>query len=192
MPIEYPTRNLLNIYIPNRGLFISAINLEIVRYAMQRIAKALCKAPHWQILERYWMTTMQQNITLYITLEEWTREILKELMRKQRSTLHSTRSNWDKIPAQVDMVKLHFIESARDNIAALDDVNRVQSAPENLKLLDSLLEDSKYLFPGAERVDVGVCRPNQTERKSNGDSELLVSTYPPCASYAVFDLDHIL
>jgi hypothetical protein len=117
---------------------------------------------------------------------------LERAMRKQRSTLDITRSNWDQIPAQVNMVKLHFIQSARDNIAALDDLNHFQSAPENLKLIDSLLENSKYLFPGAERVAVGGCRPNPTERKSNGDSEWLVYTFLPGGCNPVVDLDRIL
>jgi hypothetical protein len=90
------------------------------------------------------------------------------------------------------MVKVHYIQSARDNIAALEDLNRFQSTREKLKLIDSLLEDSKYLFPGAERVDVGVCSPNPTERKSNGDGEWLVFTFPPGGSNPVVYLKQIV
>lgn len=93
--------------------------------------------------------------------------------------MDTTWSNWDQIPAQVDIVKLHFTQSARDNIAALDDLNDFQSTAANLKSIDSLLDDSKYLFPVADRVDGGVGSPNPTKRKSNGDNAWLVSTLPP-------------
>jgi hypothetical protein len=63
----------------NRRPFSSACDLETVSYAMQRIAKALAEAPHWQIMETYWNTAMQQNNICSIAFEVRTKEILEEV-----------------------------------------------------------------------------------------------------------------
>ena len=68
------------------------------------------------------------------------------------------------VPAQVDKVKSHFIQSARDHIAAHYDLHRFESDAEHLELNDSLLADNKYLFPVAECVEGGVHGPNGTQR----------------------------
>jgi hypothetical protein len=41
--------------------------------------KELAEAPHWQILEKYWNTAMQQNNIWSIAFEACTKEILKEV-----------------------------------------------------------------------------------------------------------------
>jgi len=63
----------------NRRLFMSASDLEMVSYATQHIAKALAEAPHWQIIEMYWNTAMQQNNIWSIAFEARTKEILTEV-----------------------------------------------------------------------------------------------------------------
>jgi len=68
-------------------------------------------------------------------------------MLKQRPALDITRSNWYQVRAQVNKVKSHFIQSARDNIAELYDLRRFESATERLEFIDSLLADNKYLVP---------------------------------------------
>jgi hypothetical protein len=77
--LVFATGRLLELYMWNRRPFMSATDLETVSYAMQRVSKALAKAPLWQIIETYWNTAMQQNIILSITLEARTKEILKEV-----------------------------------------------------------------------------------------------------------------
>ena len=63
----------------NRWLFMSASDLQRVIYAMQYIAKALAEALHWQIIEKYWNTAMQQNNIWSIAFEPCTKEILKKV-----------------------------------------------------------------------------------------------------------------
>jgi hypothetical protein len=58
---------------------MSASDLETVGYATRRVAKSLAEAPHWQIIERYWDTAMQQNIIWSIAFEAHTKEIFKEV-----------------------------------------------------------------------------------------------------------------
>jgi hypothetical protein len=58
---------------------MSASNLEMVSNATRRAAKALVEAPHWQIIEKYWNTAMEQNTIWYIAFEACTKEILKEV-----------------------------------------------------------------------------------------------------------------
>jgi len=65
----------------NRRLFMSASDLETVSYATRCVAKALAEAPHWQILETYWNTAMQQDNIWSIVFEAWKKEILKEVCR---------------------------------------------------------------------------------------------------------------
>jgi hypothetical protein len=63
----------------NRRPCISASDLETVSYATQRVLKALAEAPHWQIIETYWNTGMQQNNIWSIAFEARTKGILKEV-----------------------------------------------------------------------------------------------------------------
>jgi hypothetical protein len=77
--LEFATGRLLEFYMRNRWPFISASDLEIVSYATQRVAKAIGEGPHWQILETYWNTAVQQNNTLSIAFEACPKEILKEV-----------------------------------------------------------------------------------------------------------------
>jgi len=58
---------------------MSARDLATVSYAMRRVVKALAETPHWQIIETYWSTAMQQNNIWFIAFEATTREILKEV-----------------------------------------------------------------------------------------------------------------
>jgi hypothetical protein len=113
-------------------------------------------------------------------------------MLKQRPTLDITRSNWYQVRAQVDKVKSHFIQSARDNIAELYDLHRFESTAERLEFIDSLLADNKYLFPIAERVEGGVRGPNATQRESKAANEWLASTLLPGGSNPAVYLHQIL
>jgi len=58
---------------------MSATNLETVGYATRRVSKILSEGPHWQIIETYWNTAMQQNDIWSIAFEAGTEEILKEV-----------------------------------------------------------------------------------------------------------------
>jgi hypothetical protein len=75
-----------------------------------------------------------------------------------------THSIWYEVRVQVDKVKFQYIQSARDNIVELYDLHRFESAAERLEFIDSILADSKYLFPIAQRVDGGARSPNRTQR----------------------------
>jgi len=66
-------------------------------------------------------------------------------MLKQRPTLDITHSNWYQVRVQVDKIKFHFIQSARDNVAEQYDLQRFESDAEHLEFIDSLLADYKYL-----------------------------------------------
>jgi hypothetical protein len=113
-------------------------------------------------------------------------------MLKQRPTLDITRSNWYQVRAQVDKVKSHFIQSARENIAELYDLHGIESAAERLEFIDSLLADNKYLFPIAERVEGGVRGPNATQRESKAANEWLASTLLPGGSNPAVYIGQIL
>ena len=113
-------------------------------------------------------------------------------MLKQRPTLDITHSNWYQVHAQVDKVKSHFIQSARDNIAELYDLHRFESAAERLEFIDSLLADNKYLFHEAERVEGGVCGPNPTQRESKAANKWLASTLLPGGGNPAVFLHQIL
>jgi hypothetical protein len=77
--LVFATGRLLELYMWNRRPLMSASDLETVSYATRRVAKALAEAPHWQIIETYWNTTMQQNNIWSIAFEARTKEILKEV-----------------------------------------------------------------------------------------------------------------
>jgi hypothetical protein len=51
--LVFATGRLLELYMWNRRPFMSASDLEMVGYAMRRIAKAVAEAPHGQIMETY-------------------------------------------------------------------------------------------------------------------------------------------
>jgi hypothetical protein len=70
---------LLHLYLWPRPLFMSASNWEMVIYATQRVAKPLVEAPHWQVIEKYWNTSMQQNCMWSLAFGASTKEILKEV-----------------------------------------------------------------------------------------------------------------
>jgi hypothetical protein len=103
-------------------------------------------------------------------------------MLKQWPTLDITRSNRYQVHSEVDKVKSHFIQYARDNIAELYDLHHIESAAERLEFIDSLLADNKYLFPVAERVEGGVHGPNPTQRESKAANEWPASTLLPVRS----------
>jgi hypothetical protein len=113
-------------------------------------------------------------------------------MLNQRPTLDITRSNWYQVRAQVDKVKSHFIQSARDNIAERYDLHQLESAAEHLEFIDSHLADNKYRFPIAERVEGGVRGPNSTQRESKAANEWLASSILPCAGNHAVYLHQIL
>jgi len=85
-------------------------------------------------------------------------------------------SNRSQVRAQVDKVISHFIQSARDHIAELNDLHRFESTTEHFEFIDSLLADNKYLFLIAECVEFGVRGPNPTQRESKAANEWLAST----------------
>jgi len=70
---------LVELYMWNRWPFMSASDLETVSYAMRRVLKALAEALHWEIMETYWHTTMQQNNIWSVAFEACTKEIIKEV-----------------------------------------------------------------------------------------------------------------
>ena len=96
--------------------------------------------------------------------------------------LDITHSNRYQVHAQVDTVKSHFMQLARDNIVEQYDLHRVESDTDHLEFIDSLLADNKNLFRVAERVEGGVDGPNPTRRESKADNERLVSTSRPGGS----------
>jgi len=100
-------------------------------------------------------------------------------MLKQRPTLDITCSSRYQVWAQVNKVKSHFIQSARDNIPDLYDLHCFGSDTEHLELIDCLLADNKYLFPVVEPVEEGVRSPNPMQRESKAAHEWLVSILPP-------------
>jgi hypothetical protein len=75
----YATGRLMELYMWNRQPYMSASNLEMVSYATWRAAKVVADAPHWQIIEKYWNTALQQNNIWSIAFEACTKEILKEV-----------------------------------------------------------------------------------------------------------------
>jgi hypothetical protein len=113
-------------------------------------------------------------------------------MLKQRPRLDITCSNWYQIRAQLDKVKYHFIQLARDNIAELDDLHCFEFTAERLEFIDSLPADNMYLFPIAERVEGGVQGPNATQRELKAANEGLASTLLPGGSNPAGYLHQIL
>jgi len=87
-------------------------------------------------------------------------------MLKQQHILDIARSTGYQVGAQVDKVKLHFIQSAREHIVELYDLHRFESDAEHLEFIDSHLADNNYHFPVAEHLELGVSGPNPTQRES--------------------------
>ena len=79
MRLVFAMGRLMELYMWNRRLFMSATDLETVSYATRRVSKALAEGPHWQIIEMYWNTAMQQNNIWSIAFEARTKEIFKEV-----------------------------------------------------------------------------------------------------------------
>jgi len=77
--LVFATGRLVELYMCNRRPFMSATYLETVSYATRRVWKALAEGPHWQIIETYWNTAMQQKNVWSIAFEARTKEILKEV-----------------------------------------------------------------------------------------------------------------
>jgi hypothetical protein len=90
------------------------------------------------------------------------------------------------------MVKSDFIQSARDNKAALYDLHQFESAAECLEFSDDLVAENSYLFHIAQGVEGGVHSPNQTQRESEAGNEWLASTLLPGGSNPAVYLQHIL
>jgi len=105
--------------------------------------------------------------------------------------LDTTRSNRYQVRAQVYKVISHFIHSARDNIAQLHDLHRVESAAERLEFIDSLLAVNMCRCHVAEHVEGGVGGQNRTPRQSKAATEWPVSSLLlPKSNPAVY-LHHI-
>jgi hypothetical protein len=77
--LVFATGRLLELYMWNSRPFVSASDLETVSYATRCVSKALAEGPHWQIIEMYWNTAMQQNNIWSIAFEARTKEIMKEV-----------------------------------------------------------------------------------------------------------------
>jgi len=92
-------------------------------------------------------------------------------MLKQLPRLDITRSNRYQVRAQVDNIKSHCIPSARDYKAERYNLHHFESTAEYLEFIDSLLADTKYLFPVAERVEGGVHGPKPTQRESQAANQ---------------------
>jgi len=104
---------------------------------------------------------------------------LERGMLKRWPTLDITCSNWYQVQAQVDKVKSHFNQSGRDHIAGLYNLHHFKSDAERLDSIDALLEENKYLFPVAERVEGGVHGPNPIQRVSKAANKWPESTLLP-------------
>jgi hypothetical protein len=90
------------------------------------------------------------------------------------------------------MVTSHFIQSARDNMADLCDLHRIESTAERLEFIDSILENNKYLFPIPERVEGGVRGTHPMQRELKAAKEGLASTLLPGGSDPMVYLDQML
>ena len=77
--LVFATGRLLELYMSNRQPFMTASDLEMGSYTTRRVANAIAEAPHWQIIETYWNTAMQQKNIWSIAFEARTKEILKEV-----------------------------------------------------------------------------------------------------------------
>jgi len=79
MHVVFATSRLLELYILNRQRFMSASNLEMVSYTTRRVANAFAEATHWQIIEMYCNTAIQQNNIWSIAFEAHRMTILTDV-----------------------------------------------------------------------------------------------------------------
>jgi hypothetical protein len=61
MRLVFATGWLLELYMWNRWPFMNESDLETVCYGTRHVAKPFADIPHWQIIQTYWNTGMQQN-----------------------------------------------------------------------------------------------------------------------------------
>jgi hypothetical protein len=89
--LVFATGRFLELYMWNRCPYMSASDLETVRYATQRVEKESAVAPYWHIIETYCNTAMHQNNIWSIAFEGRTKETLKEvcLINGPRWILHA-------------------------------------------------------------------------------------------------------
>jgi len=113
-------------------------------------------------------------------------------MLNQWPRLDITCSNQNQVRGQVDKVKSHFIQSARDNIAELYDLHCFESNAELFEYIDSLLADTKYPFPLAERVESAVHGPNPMQRLLKAANKWPASNLLPSGSNPAVYLHQIL
>jgi hypothetical protein len=69
----------MELYMWRGRTFMRASDLVMISYGTRHAAKAFAEAPHWQIIEKYWNTAMQQNNIWSIAFEACTKEIFKEI-----------------------------------------------------------------------------------------------------------------
>jgi len=113
-------------------------------------------------------------------------------MVKQWPTLDITSPNQYQVHTQVEKVKFHSIQLARDNMTELYDLHCFKSNTERLKFIDFLLADNKYLLPVAEHVEGVVRGPNPTQSVSKAANKWPVSTLLPGGYNAAVYLHQIL
>jgi hypothetical protein len=77
--LVFASGRLMEDYMWNRWLFMSASNLEMLSYATRHAAKALADAAHRQLIPNYRNTAMQQNSVWSIAFEACSNEILNEV-----------------------------------------------------------------------------------------------------------------
>jgi hypothetical protein len=58
--LAFKTGKLLDNYIWNRRLFMSARNFGMLSYTIRNVAKALADSLHRQKIETYWNTALQE------------------------------------------------------------------------------------------------------------------------------------
>jgi hypothetical protein len=74
--LVFATGRLLEFDMWNRQPVMRARDVETT---MRRLSKALAEAPHWQLIELYWNTAMQQKNIWSISFGACTKVILKEV-----------------------------------------------------------------------------------------------------------------
>jgi hypothetical protein len=113
-------------------------------------------------------------------------------MLKLRPTLDIAHSNRYQVPAQVDKVQSHIIQSDKDNISELWDVHHFGSTAEHLSFIHSHLADNQYLLPVAERVEDSEGGANPMQRESTTANDWPESNLHPGGSNPTVYLHQIL
>jgi len=80
--LVFRIRRLLECDMLITGLWIGASDLKQICYAMRHVAKWLTETPYWQIIEKYWNTTIQQNNIWSIAFVAQTKEIMIEVWQR--------------------------------------------------------------------------------------------------------------